>query len=334
MSVDRLASDRPGRSGIRGGELTRSGRAIEHRHAEAVADPVDGLAQEQVADHAVAVRTDDQQVDRVVPEVADELAGGVGAVEQHRASRVAAIAQRRDQVGQVTLVGPGFAVGGLGAQNARHRRVDHVEQDQLALTGWVWARPSARLRISASAWSCSSATPILASRRGRSASTQSSFTLGLGSQAGDGGTIGLIVTQSKSKAAPPVTPYRPPATSQLNGIGPNRVVDPQRQLDPLADLVQDQLAVERHDDRGRRPGQDLPPPGRGELAPCSRRFDVKWISGITANESCKAQDHLAQDQAAAGSTCSPASEMTTTAGIRAISRVISRRSHGAIRRWR
>ncbi len=48
-----------------------------------------------------------------------------------------------------------------------------------------WARPKARFRISASAWLCSSATPIRASGRGRSASTQSSFTLCCGSHAGE-----------------------------------------------------------------------------------------------------------------------------------------------------
>ena len=110
------------------------GPGDEHRHAQAVPDPVDGLTQEQVADQAVAVRADDQQVDRVLPEVSDELAGRVGAVQQDRARLVPSVVERRDQIGQVTLVGLGFAVGRLGAQDPRHRRVDHVEQDQLALT--------------------------------------------------------------------------------------------------------------------------------------------------------------------------------------------------------
>ena len=51
------------------------GAGDEHRHAQAVPNLVDGLAQEQVADHSVAVRADDQKVDRVLPQVADEFAG-------------------------------------------------------------------------------------------------------------------------------------------------------------------------------------------------------------------------------------------------------------------
>ena len=81
-----------------------------------------------------------------------------------------------------------------------------MKQNELALSIVRLHQPRARFKISASAWSCSRATPIRASRRGRSAFTQSSLTLGLGSQAGDGRQIGLIVTQPKSKAAPPVTP--------------------------------------------------------------------------------------------------------------------------------
>ena len=56
----------------------------QHRDVQAVADPVDGLAEEQVADQAVAVRADDQQVDRVASELRDEPAGRIGAVEQDR----------------------------------------------------------------------------------------------------------------------------------------------------------------------------------------------------------------------------------------------------------
>ncbi len=67
--------------------------------------------------------------------------------------------------------------------------------------------------------------------------------------------------------------------------------------------------------------------------PMFRRFDVKWISGITANESCKLRiTWLRMSRPCVD--CSPASEITRTAGIRASSRVISRRSQGAIRRCR
>ena len=64
-----------------------------------------------------------------------------------------------------------------------------------------------------------------------------------------------------------------------------------------------------------------------------RRFDVKWISGITANESCRLRITWLKIKRR-WVDCSPASEMTTTAGTRAIRRVTSRRSQGARRRWR
>ena len=49
-------------------------------------DPVDCLAEEQVANQAVSVRADDQQVDRVMREMGDELSGGVRPVQQDRAA--------------------------------------------------------------------------------------------------------------------------------------------------------------------------------------------------------------------------------------------------------
>ena len=61
-----------------------AGAGDEHRHLQVMPDAVNGLSQEQVADHAVAVRADDQQVNRVAPQVGDQLAGGVGPVEQDR----------------------------------------------------------------------------------------------------------------------------------------------------------------------------------------------------------------------------------------------------------
>ena len=98
-----------------------------------MADLVHGLAEEQVADQAVAVRADDEQVDRLAPELADELPGAVGAVEQDRAGLVALVARGPGRPRQVALVGVGLAVGGLGAVDPGHRRVDDVEQDQLGL---------------------------------------------------------------------------------------------------------------------------------------------------------------------------------------------------------
>ncbi len=55
-------------------------------------------------------------------------------MQQHWRDLVSPVFERRNQIGQITLVGFGFAVGGFRAQNPRDRRVDHVEQDQLALT--------------------------------------------------------------------------------------------------------------------------------------------------------------------------------------------------------
>ena len=107
----------------------------------AVADPVDRLAEEEVADQAVAVRADDQQVHGIVPQVADKLPGGVGAVEQHRAGTITAVPQDLHQLGEVAGVGPRLAVGGFGAVDAGHRRIHHVQQQE----GRCRGRP-ARLR--------------------------------------------------------------------------------------------------------------------------------------------------------------------------------------------
>ena len=68
-------------------------------------------------------------------------------------------------------------------------------------------------------------------------------------------------------------------------------------------------------------------------APMFRRFDVKWISGITANESCRLRITWLRTSRPWVDR-SPAIEITTTAGTSASSRVTSRRSQGAIRRCR
>ena len=51
----------------------RIGSGDEHGNIQAVPDLVHGLAEEQVADQAMAVRADHQQVDRLALELADEL---------------------------------------------------------------------------------------------------------------------------------------------------------------------------------------------------------------------------------------------------------------------
>ena len=51
------------------------------------------------------MRADDQEVDRVAAQVADQLAGGVGPVEQDRPSSIPAFMEGFHQVRQVTLVG-------------------------------------------------------------------------------------------------------------------------------------------------------------------------------------------------------------------------------------
>ena len=59
------------------------GAGDQHRNAQVVPHLVDGLTQEQVADQSVPVRANDQQIDRVLLEVTDELAGGIGTVKQN-----------------------------------------------------------------------------------------------------------------------------------------------------------------------------------------------------------------------------------------------------------
>src|SRR5208283_3604074 len=93
----------------------------QHRHVELMPHPVDGLAEEQVPHQAVTMRTDDQEIHGIFPEVADELARGVGAVQQNRAGTIAALAQGLNQLVQVTCICPGFPVGGVGAVDTRNR---------------------------------------------------------------------------------------------------------------------------------------------------------------------------------------------------------------------
>ena len=65
--------------------------------------------------------------------------------------------------------------------------------------------------------------------------------------------------------------------------------------------------------------------------PMLRRFEVKWISGITANESWRLSTTWLR-MMSSWVDLSPARVMTATAGTKAIKRVTSRRSQGASRR--
>ena len=111
---------------------------------------------------------------------------------------------------------------------------------------WVCARPKARLKISASVGVVLERHADPRERaRPAAVSAQLSFTLGWGSHAGDGRTNGLIVTHTSStRRGDRSMPYRPPATSQLTGIGPTRRRARRPRVHPFADLVQHQLAIQ------------------------------------------------------------------------------------------
>ena len=113
-----------------GGRIT-SRAGDQHRHVELMPHSVNGLAEQQVAHQAVAMRTDDQEIDGIFPEVAHELARGVGAVEQNRASTIAALAEGLNQFVQVTCIRAGFPVGGVGAVDPGNRGIDHVQEHEI-----------------------------------------------------------------------------------------------------------------------------------------------------------------------------------------------------------
>ena len=98
-----------------------------------MSNPVDGLAKEQVAHQPVAVRTDDQEVHRIAPQMSNELAGGIGTVEQHRACLMSTTLQRYDQLGEIASVPAGFTVGGKSAVNEGDRGIDHVQEHKLGI---------------------------------------------------------------------------------------------------------------------------------------------------------------------------------------------------------
>ena len=164
-----------------------------------MADLVDGLAEEEVADQPVAVRADHQEVDGLALELLDQLGGAVGAVEQDRSGPIALLFEDLDDLVEVSLIGAGLLIGRLRAVDPGHRRVDDVEQGQAGLSRLGQAQgPAEDLGVAGSSLE---AIPILETCRGRRASAQSTSTLGAGFQAGEGRTNGLIVTQASSPSA-------------------------------------------------------------------------------------------------------------------------------------
>ena len=144
--------------------------------------------------------------------------------------------------------------------------------------------------------------------------------------------IGLRVTQTSSATAPPETPYNPAAASQLKGIGPTEIPDSAAISTHCPIWSSTSLALSATMIPAVVQASTCPHQGVAN-SPMFRRFDVKWISGITANESCKLRITWLRISRP-WVDWSPASAIATTAGTRASSRVISRRSQGAIRRCR
>ena len=73
--------------------------------------------------------------DRVAPELGDELARRIRPVKQDGSRNISPIAKRADKVRQIALIGFGLAIGRLRTQDAGHRRIHHVQQDQLTWHG-------------------------------------------------------------------------------------------------------------------------------------------------------------------------------------------------------
>jgi hypothetical protein len=103
-------------------------------------------------------------------------------------------------------------------------------------------------------------------------------------------------------------------------------------LAPLHDLLDDELSVEVDDDAGHHPREDADDQRAGELAhahPAAGELDQR----DHRERQLQAEDHLAQHEQA-GRASSPVRAMTITAGTIASERVISRRSHGRMRKCR
>ena len=147
-------------------------------------------------------------------------------MQQDRSDLVSAVAEGGNQIGQIALVGFGFAVGCFRAQNARDRRVDDVEQDQLALTpvcldqaqGTVQDLGVGLVVLERDTDSCQPARP----QRLHPVELHA----GLGQPGGDERTDRLESHPHKEQGRAAGHAVQAPATSQLTGIGPNRAVNP------------------------------------------------------------------------------------------------------------
>ena len=119
------------------------GAGDEHGHVQAVPDPVDGLAEAAGRGpcRARASRRPAGRPGRAGDGLTSSPAGSGPCSKTDRTVYPRSL-EGFDQVGQVALVGLGFAVGRLRAQDARHRRVDDVQQDQLARCGLAFGRGS------------------------------------------------------------------------------------------------------------------------------------------------------------------------------------------------
>ena len=93
--------------------------------------PVYGLPEEKVPHQAVTMRTDDQKIDRILPEVCDKLTRGIGAVQQDRAGKIASIAQSQNQLVEVTCIRSGFPVGRVGTVDTGNRGIHHMQEQEI-----------------------------------------------------------------------------------------------------------------------------------------------------------------------------------------------------------
>ena len=83
-----------------------------------MADLVDGLTVQQVANESVSMRTDDEQIDRVFLQMADKFARAIGTVQEGRDRVETDLGERLGNFVEVTSIGAGLQVGGLLSINA------------------------------------------------------------------------------------------------------------------------------------------------------------------------------------------------------------------------
>ena len=173
-----------------------------------------------------------------------------------------------------------------GPKDARHRRVDDVEQDQLAGLGLGLGQAQGPVEDLGVGRIVLQRHADPRQRPGPSASPQSSFTLGWGSQAGDAPheRLDRHPDQQRGRSASHAVENR--ATSQLNGIGPTCAVHSAAQLTHSPIWSRTSLPLKATMIAAVVQARTFPHQGVAN-SPMFCRFDVKWISGITANESCK-----------------------------------------------